>query len=733
MAAVTFPAKAAEQSPNLNEVISLVPPEYRHTLVQQLSLAAEKQDQWLGAIQKAQPEHREAIAFLLVNMPERDLHSLSADFLIRNVELAYEARAKTPWAAAVPKELFFEAVLPYSNLNERRDDWRADFYKRFWPLVKDCKTPGDAAQVLNREVFKILKVSYNAVKRPKPDQSPYESTAASYASCSGLSIILVDACRAVGVPARVAGTPLWANGSGNHTWTEVWDGQWWFVGAAEPGALNQTWFGALAAKADDSKPEHRIYAASFRKTALPFLMVWKPRSTDYSAVDVTDFYVHRQHLKLAALNAAGQPSSALLEVRKAGQLIAQSDHHSAADFELGAGSDYVARAIFPGGRHVDRDIHLPGDADASIELREAPAIAEAPVASSPTTLPAEAEAAGDWAKMQAIVPRGYVCHRAQGPLKIDGQGDEPSWADAPWTEDFVDIQGTVRPAPRFRTRAKMLWDDEHLYIFAELEEPHVWATITKKNQVIFQDNDFEVFISPTGDNHNYHEFEMNALNTIWELRLEKPYRDGGPAIDPSNIDGLQSAVHVDGTLNNPCDTDHSWCIELAMPWKGLARYAGRQACPPKDGDQWRANFSRVEWLVDIIDGRYRKIPKEMRPEDNWIWSPQGVVDMHRPERWGYIQFSASAATADFRPDPTLPARDALMAVYYRQRVFHERFGRYAASLEELKPGTEPAGLIAVKLDAAPDSGGYTATARIPGPHGSFRVLHVRDDSKLWQD
>jgi hypothetical protein len=111
-------------------------------------------------------------------------------------------------------------------------------------------------------------------------------------------------------------------------------------------------------------------------------------------------------------------------------------------------------------------------------------------------------------------------------------------------------------------------------------------------------------------------------------------------------------------------------VEVAIPWKGLARYAGEKACPPRDGDQWRANFSRVEWLVDIIDRKYRKIPPEMRPEDNWVWSPQGVIDMHRPERWGYVQFSTAApGTAAFRPDPSLPARDALMAVYYRQREY----------------------------------------------------------------
>src|SRR5205085_5810644 len=180
------------------------------------------------------------------------------------------------------------------------------------------------------------------------------------------------------------------------------------------------------------------------------------------------------------------------------------------------------------------------------------------------------------------------------------QSNEASWGDAPWTEDFADIEGPPKPAPRFRTRAKMLWDDRNLYVYAELEEPHIWGTITKKNEVIFYDNDFEVFIDPDGDNHNYYEFEMNALNTIWELTLVKPYRDGGPAHLGTNLEGLRSAVHVRGSLNNAADTDRGWPVEIAFPWAALARYANDVSCPPRDGDPAPGKLSRAQWLRDII-------------------------------------------------------------------------------------------------------------------------------------
>ena len=132
--------------------------------------------------------------------------------------------------------------------------------------------------------------------------------------------------------------------------------------------------------------------------------------------------------------------------------------------------------------------------------------------------------------VESIEPRSYVAHRTAGAIDIDGNLDEPSWQRADWTEPFVDIEGERRPVPSLQTRAKMLWDDEYLYIAADLEEPHVWATIAMRDATIYQENDFEVFIDPDGDTHQYYEFEINALGTEWDLLMIKPYRDGGPYI-----------------------------------------------------------------------------------------------------------------------------------------------------------------------------------------------------------
>ena len=187
----------------------------------------------------------------------------------------------------------------------------------------------------------------------------------------------------------------------------------------------------------------------------------------------------------------------------------------------------------------------------------------------------------------------------------------------------------------------MMWDQTYFYIGAELVEPHLWGTLTEHDSVIFRDNDFEVFIDPNGDNHEYYELEINALGTTWDLLLPKPYKDDGKAVNGWEIAGMKSAVHLDGTLNDPRDIDRGWTVEIALPWKALGELA-RVPSPPRDGDQWRVNFSRVQWQLHEDREGLRKGPRAPK-EDNWVWSPQGVIDMHRPEKWGYVQFSTGCA------------------------------------------------------------------------------------------
>ena len=350
--------------------VSLAPEAYRPAVTKALAAAGDNRAELAGVLTSVKPEQREAAAFLIANMPRRDLTSLSKAYLVEHVELAFRAREELPWGRALPDELFLNHVLPYASINERRDRWRPDFHKRFLPVVKGCKTPGEAAQKLNATIFKALGVQYHATKRPKPDQSPNESIEAGYASCSGLSILLIDACRAVCVPARFVGTPLWVNRKGNHSWVEVWDGCWRFVGAAEPGPFDKTWFVGIAGKADPAKVEHRIYAASFARTATWFPLVWDLKIKYVTADDVTAFYTMRRPVTFQVTDApGGQPVRARLTLRLAGRIVADAVVGEPVAFFL-AGSRAYDAEIGPldGSPCVTRKVAVAEDGDQTIVL-----------------------------------------------------------------------------------------------------------------------------------------------------------------------------------------------------------------------------------------------------------------------------------------------------------------------------------------------------------------------------
>lgn len=328
---------------------------------------------------------------------------------------------------------------------------------------------------------------------------------------------------------------------------------------------------------------------------------------------------------------------------------------------------------------------------------------------------------------QQFNPETYVCYRAATTIYVDGKLDDADWQKAPWTNLFVDIEGDKKPAPAFASRAKMLWDDQYFYVAAEMEEPHVWGTLRQRDTVIFYDNDFEVFIDPDWDSHNYYEFEMNALNTVWDLLLLKPYRDGANPVDSWDIVGLKTAVHIDGTINNPTDTDKGWTVEIAFPMEVMREAINGQKLPV-DGDQWRVGFSRVQWQMLVENGRYvkKKGPNGERiPEDNWVWSPTGQINMHMPEAWGVVQFSESTTdqqNAVFQQNKDWETISSLRNLYYRQNNYRKQFGEFASSAQALRFD---------QLNAEITVHGNTYTASVPSVDGQTR-WYIREDGKLWK-
>jgi hypothetical protein len=282
------------------------------------------------------------------------------------------------------------------------------------------------------------------------------------------------------------------------------------------------------------------------------------------------------------------------------------------------------------------------------------------------------------------LPKGYVVQHTSQPLTLDGNLRESDWQKAAWTTGFVDIEGAAKPLPTLQTRVKMLWNDSTLFIAATMQEPQIWATQTHHDDIIYKDNDFEVFIDPDNNTHQYFEVEVNAINKLFDLYLPKPYRNQGDALISWDVAGLRSGVAINGTLNQAQDQDKSWTVEMAIPLRAVRM--GFPFNPPAEGTQWRINFSRVEWDTRP-DGRravkLRDANGKDLPEHNWVWSPQGVINMHYPERWGYLQFTRRAGTTWQLPAAEL-RKQYLWLVYYRQQEYRQRTGHYAATLAELK-------------------------------------------------
>ena len=307
-------------------------------------------------------------------------------------------------------------------------------------------------------------------------------------------------------------------------------------------------------------------------------------------------------------------------------------------------------------------------------------------------------------------PENYICYKTTAPINPDGILDEEAWNNVPWTNYFRDIEGAKKPDPWYKTRAKILWDDKNIYFGAWLEDPHVWAKLRQRDTIVFFDNDFEVFIVPDGDTHAYYELEVNAFGTPWDLLLIKPYRDGGPAVIAWDIPGLKVGTHIDGTINNPSDEDKGWSVEIASTFQVLNE-CNKGSGLPEAGHQWRINFSRVEWRTVIENGKYKKEinPESGKPfpEYNWVWSPQGRINMHMPEMWGYLQFSdikAGSGNEIFIADKELKKKWALRMIYYAENEFFREFKSYTPEIKLLGLGKEDfTGLTALPVIKATGS------------------------------
>lgn len=240
-------------------------------------------------------------AWLISVMPDKDLRDIDISRIHEDIAYAIKVRGEVPWRTQINEDLFLRYILPYWGVNEARDPWRKFFYTKFMSTVKNCRTPSDAVKKLNDTVFKELDVTYNAEKRPKPDQSAMESIKAHYASCTGLSVILINACRACGIPARFVGCALWTDQSGNHSWVEFWDNQWIYEGASASDPRNRSWVGdKVKAYTSSTNAVNDVWATTTEQQPdkSHFILTWQTADTSYPAVSTRQFYLEQDMVRI---------------------------------------------------------------------------------------------------------------------------------------------------------------------------------------------------------------------------------------------------------------------------------------------------------------------------------------------------------------------------------------------------------------------------------------------------
>lgn len=254
------------------DILDRIPEPDRDAVRHVLAKAGGNESSLLEALASVPAERFDAMVHLVANLPPRDARELPASFLREQVDLAHESFEGSPWHEGVPRAVFLDAVLPHAHIDERRDDWRRDFVTRFRELAWGAPSQEEAVRTLNREIYRRLDIVFDANRRLTNEQSPYQSIRQGCASCTGMSILLANACRAAGIPARLAGIPEWPTGD-NHTWVEVFDprdGRWHWVEAYGDGGYDRGWWVEKVrtiAAGDPDEPRHRIWAAGWTRPA----------------------------------------------------------------------------------------------------------------------------------------------------------------------------------------------------------------------------------------------------------------------------------------------------------------------------------------------------------------------------------------------------------------------------------------------------------------------------------
>ncbi len=217
----------------------------------------------------------------------------------------------------------------------------------------------------------------------------------------------------------------------------------------------------------------------------------------------------------------------------------------------------------------------------------------------------------------------YDCHRATGPISIDGKLDEADWQRVTGVNFYIPQTGAK---PLSNTEGKILWDDKYLYVAFKAYDKDIWGYQTMRDGPTCLEDVLEVFFKTDPSSEPYYNFEINALGTIYDAHMIK--RDTECYMDGRwkhwNCEGINVGISIKGTLNNPYDVDEYWIMEVAIPFASLPTLNGKA---PNVGDKWMLQLARIDCSVYLPDGIEFSAS-----------SPLSKTNFHLPAEWQTVRF-----------------------------------------------------------------------------------------------
>lgn len=264
----------------------------------------------------------------------------------------------------------------------------------------------------------------------------------------------------------------------------------------------------------------------------------------------------------------------------------------------------------------------------------------------------------------------YKAARRTGAITIDGTLDDPGWKGVKTTGAFVKSMSGKKA--KYKTTAKLVWDDENLYAAFSSEDPDVWGSFEKRDDPIYQQEVVEIFIDADGDGKTYNELELSPKGVIFDAYFPERRKRMNLAWDS----GIEAAAKVRGTLNDASDKDDGWDAEMRIP---VANLASVPRWPPQPGDKWRFNLYRLDWHSN------------REKNEGQAFSPLYVGDFHHLPRFGWLEFvgqpepgQAAPAAPESAPEKTEKAEPAPSAPAAESQEIAP-----AAETQEAPPASEP--------------------------------------------